>query len=439
MDFQTALDTLKRRRWVVITFAVIGLLIASFIFYVTPRQYSATAQVMVVRAGGFANATAMDLQSMAVGTQVVEGVKKDIRSPLSLDALKGSITTKTTFGSNVIPVSFTSTKRRTAVLGANATALELSKYYREIAGGRMSEVSAFVQKQLDAKRAELIAVDRKLQLASIQNPYNADGNAAATISQQILGLEQQRDSLQATLVGDEAVASAQAQHLREIAPIVTQEKTSNDPLYQQLRAQESKDAAQLAFLRAQYQRYPGTPGLQAQLAQEQQQLAEERRKITASPTAISPTYTAALAAKGQTDAKLAEDRARLDALNQQIGSAEDSLAAVPGMGVKVADLRRQRDIVQTEYMSLAQRFGDLMAMQAQEANVGSVDVIDRAVTASTTMDKHTVMALLGSVFGFGILGIMVAFVFELLDGRIRTLAAVENLYGRPVLGTVKPE
>jgi capsular polysaccharide biosynthesis protein len=55
------------------------------------------------------------------------------------------------------------------------------------------------------------------------------------------------------------------------------------------------------------------------------------------------------------------------------------------------------------------------------------------------MDKHTVMALLGSVFGFGILGIMVAFVFELLDGRIRTLAAVENLYGRPVLGTVKPE
>lgn len=439
MDFQTALDILKRRRWVVATGAVLGLLVASILFYLTPRAYSATSQVMVVRTGGFSNATAEDLQSLAVSGGVISAVKKDIASPLSLDTLKNAVTTKTTFGSNVIPISFVGHTRRTAMNGANAEAYELSKYYREIAGGRLGEVSGYLQKQLDAKRTELMAVDRKLQLASIQSPYNADGNAAATISQQILGLEQQRGQLEATLIGDRANGAAQAQHLKEIAPIVTQEKTSNDPLYQQMRAQEAKDAASLALLQSQYKQYPGTPGLQAQVQKEQQQLAAEQKAIVASPTAISSTYTQAVAAKGQIDAKMAEDNARLNSLNSQIGSAENALASVPGMGVKVADLQRQRDIVQAEYMSLAQRFGDIVAGQAQEANVGSIDVIDRAQSSSATIDKHSMMAIVGSVFGFALLGIIVAFLMELLDGRVRTVAAVENLYGRPVLGTVTPE
>jgi uncharacterized protein involved in exopolysaccharide biosynthesis len=439
MDFQTVLDIVKRRRWLIATGMILGLLVASYLFYVTPRAYSATAQIMVVRAGSFSNATANDIQSLAVSTNVIAAVKKDISSGLSIDALKGNVTAKTTFGSNVVQLTFVAYDRRTAVAGANAEAYELAKYYREIAGGRLSEVSGYLQKQLDAKRADLMAVDRKLQQASIQSPYNADGNAVSTISQQILALEQQRDSLQATLIGDQANASAQARHLREIAPIVTQEKTLNDPLYQQMRAQEAKDAASLALLQSEYTKYPGTPGLEAQVRKERQQLAAEQKAITASPAAVSASYTQALTDKGQIDAKLAEDNARLIALSAQVATAEDALAAVPGMGVRVADLRRQRDIVQTEYLSLAQRFGDVVAGQAQEANVGSVDVIDRARSSFSTIDKHSLMAILGSVFGFAIFGAVLAFLLELLDGRVRTNAAVENLYGRPVLGTVTPE
>ena len=439
MDFQTALDILKRRRWMIALFAMIGIAVGSFLFYMSPRMYQATSQVMVVRAGGTPWTTAIDMQSLATSTNVVAAVRKDIASRSSIDAVKGQITAKTTFGSNVMPLTFMDTNRLRAVNGANAVAFELANYYRTIAGSRLSVVSSYLQKQLDAKRNELLAVDRKLQTAAIQNPYNTDGNAASTIAQQILALEQQRDSLQATVIGDRAQAAAEAQHMRNIAPIVTQEKTTNDPLYQKLRAQESQDAAQLALLQAQYKKYPGTPGLQAQVQDEQQQLAAEQKAILQSPTSASPTYTAAVSAKASLDATLASDTARMSALDGQIAKAEDALASVPGMGVKVADLRRQRDIIQTEYMSLAQRFGDIVGSQAQEANVGSIDVIDRARSSYSTLDKHSVMGIVGAVAGFSLLGLIVAFLLELLDSRVRTVAAVESLYGRPVIGTVTPD
>jgi uncharacterized protein involved in exopolysaccharide biosynthesis len=438
MDLQRVIDLLKRRAWLIVSMAVLGLLIGAFVLRMSPREYQATSQILVVRPANV-NATlttANDMQTLAVSSNVLNGVRRDIGTNMPLDALKSAVTAKANFGSNVMPLTFMDTNRRRAVAGANALAIEVSRYYREIASSRLGEVSNFVQKQIDAKRAQLINIDRQLQQAAISSPYNSDANAAGTISQQILALEQQRANLEATLVGDQAQSAAQARHLAEIAPVIKQEKTMNDPLYQNLRAQEARDASQLASLQAQFTSNPGIPGLRAQVEQEQKQLAQEQNAILRSSTAISPSYTSALAAKGNLDATIAAERARVDAVSQQISSAEAALASVPTAGVKLGDLRRQRDIIQEEYLGLAGRFGEIVASETQEATVGSVDVIDRASTASATLDKHTVMGIVGAVGGCTVLGFALAFLLELFDSRVRTVAAVENIYGRPVIGTV---
>ncbi len=442
MDFTTALDILKRRRWLIAYVVFIGFALACGIFLMTPRQYTATSQVLAMgsHAGSAPVATASDFQSLAVSTKVAEGVRRDLKIDTPIPVLQAKITAKVNFGSNVMPITFTDRSPSMAVRGANAAAIELSNYYRQIAASRFSVVSGYLQKQLAQKRAEIQRVDQSLQQATIKDPYNADNDAAQTLAQQILTLQQQRDSLQADLIGDQAQAGAQNRHLAEIAPVIHQEKATSDPYYQKLRAQESADAAQLALVRAQFKgSYPGLAGLQAQVESDRQELAQAERTAVSSTTSISPSYVAALSAKGQVEAKVAADQAHLNAIDQQISDTEDHLQAVPGMGVKLADLRRQRDLLVTEYQALATRFTDTLATTAQEADVGSVAVVDRAQTAAQTLDKRSVLGIIGSVVGFTIIALGLAFLLEILDSRVRTIAGVENLYGRPVLGTVSPD
>ncbi len=207
-----------------------------------------------------------------------------------------------------------------------------------------------------------------------------------------------------------------------------------------LRTQESNDEAQLALVRSQFKgTYPGLAGLKAQIAQEKSELAAAEKAAVASSTTFSPTYASALSSKGTIDAKLAADRARLDAIDSQISQTEDHLQAVPGMGVKLGDLRRQRDLLVTEYQALASRYTDTLATTAQEADIGSVTVVDHAQMATQTLDKRSMLAIFGSLAGFIIIAFGLAFLLEVTDPRIRTVAGVESLYGRPVLGTISTD
>lgn len=439
MDFATILDILKRRRWLIAYVVVLGFLVAAGLFMITPRQYTATSAVLAVsaRAGAAPVANGVDLQTLAMSTNVLEGVRRDLHLKMPLAALQSKVVAHVNFGSDVMPINFSDRSPRIAVMGANATAKELSNYYRQIAANRFDVVSAYLQKEMDKKRARIEQVDQALQKATIKDPYNADADAAQALAQQIVALQQQRDNMQADLVGDEAQAAQEAQHLKEIAPVIQQEKTSSDPLYQKIRAQEAADEAQLALVRSQYNgSYPGLAGLEAQVAQEKSQLAAAEKSAVSSQSAFSPTYAAALSAKGAIDAKLASDRAHMSAIDSQISQTEDHLQSIPGMGVKLGDLRRQRDLLVSEYQALADHYTEAIATTAQEADVGSVSVVDKAQMATQTLDKKSMLAIFGSLAAFIIIAFGLAFLLEVIDARVRTVAGVESLYGRPVLGTI---
>ncbi len=439
MDFGTVIDILKRRKWLIAYVVVIGFVLAAAIFATSPKQYTATAQVLAigVHAGGSPITTGIDLQTLATSSVVLEGVKRNLHEDVPLPVIQGRIVAHVNFGSNVMPIAYSDRSPREAVRGANAAAIELEKYYKQIASQRFDVVSSYLQKQMDLKRAQIEKVDAKLQQATIQDPYNADSDAAQALAQQIVGLQSQRDSLQAEMIGDRAQGAALARHLAEIAPVIEQEKAASDPYYEKLKAQASSDEAELATMRSDYRNgYPGLPGLQATVAQEKAQLAAAQQSALTSKTTVSPSYVAALSAQGSVDAKLASDTARVNAIDSQIAQTEDHLQAVPGMGVKLGDLRRQRDLMVTEYQTLAGKYVDVLATTAQEADVGSVAIIDRASMAFQSIDKRTMVGIVGTFGGFVIVAFALAFLLELMDPRIRTVAAVENLYGRPVLGTI---
>jgi uncharacterized protein involved in exopolysaccharide biosynthesis len=207
-----------------------------------------------------------------------------------------------------------------------------------------------------------------------------------------------------------------------------------------IRDQQAIDAAQLQLVKSQYKAgYPGTPGLQDKVRHETQALTTAENAAANSSTAGSTSYATALAEQGRVNATLAADRARVSALNAQIASTQQHLAAVPTSGVEVAALQRDRDAAQAEYQNLSTKLTDTLASEAEAASVGSVAVIDRATVAQPAIAKHASALIIGAVLGFFVLGVTLAFLLELMDDRIRTIAGVETLYGRPVLATVSNE
>ena len=439
MDIKAAFDVIWRRRWTVAIVIMIGLVVASVVFYLTPRQYQATSQVMIVgaAAGRDPSVYSTDMPSLALSTTVLRAVRRDLGIHIPLAKLPDLITAKVSFGSSVMPITFMDGHPAMAVRGANAVADELSQYYRDISGSRYTSLEAYLKKELAAKRTQLEDLDRKLQLAAIKDPYFADSNASTAIGQQVLLLEQQRDSVQATLVGDQAQAAAQARYLQQIAPVVDQEKLASDPTYIHIRDQQALDAAQLQLTKSDYKaNYPGTPGLEDKVQRERSALAAAAKSALASSTTASSSYAAAMAARGKVDATLAADRARAAALSEQIAAAQAHLEALPSTGVRVSALRRDRDAADAEYLSLSTKLTDTLALEAEAASVGSVEVIDRASVAQPAIGKHASMLIIGAILGFLVLGVSLAFLLELTDDRIRTAAGVEALYGRPVLATV---
>ncbi len=180
MDFSTVLDILKRRRWLIAYVVVFGVVVAALLFKTAPRQYSATSEVLAIssRAGAAPVATGIDLQTLATSTNVLEGIRRDLRLDEPLAVIQTKLTAHVNFGSNVMPITYSDRSPKIAVRAANAAAVELSNYYRQIASTRFTVVSGYLQNELKKKRGEIEQVDQNLQKATIQDPYNADSDAA---------------------------------------------------------------------------------------------------------------------------------------------------------------------------------------------------------------------------------------------------------------------
>ncbi|MDQ6931447.1 MAG: Wzz/FepE/Etk N-terminal domain-containing protein, partial [Candidatus Eremiobacteraeota bacterium] len=174
MDFKSGLDILWRRRMVVATAVVIGLVVAAFVFMITPTTYQATSSVMLVgvQNGRDPSMNNVDIPTLATSTSVLGAVQKDLKTNESISGLQGSITIKTPgWGVNVVPITFTDLHPRTAVHGANAVATELSQFYRQISGARYQQLAQYLNAAMAQKRARLAQLDTKLQTAAAADPY----------------------------------------------------------------------------------------------------------------------------------------------------------------------------------------------------------------------------------------------------------------------------
>jgi uncharacterized protein involved in exopolysaccharide biosynthesis len=426
------ISMVQRRRTLLIATFVVALIALPFLTIVIKPTYVGVAHVMMV--GKDSMMPSADMGTLTMSAAVVDRINKrfSIGDP---DLLRSRIDAKANLRSNVMPIRYRDKDPKLARLITNALADETANYYKELSGGQYDLLVRFLESALKKDSDQMQAIDARLQQAAQQDTFVGSDHALEDITARIAALQTERSSAYATLVSDQAIASAQSAQPNEIAGIVRHEVLASDPFVQALKAGQAKDAAQLEFERAQFTAlYPGLPSLRDQVERETSVEQSAERAAMAGQPSSSASFAATVLARRNALAVVAGDRARVAAVDSQIAAEQQHLRDLPGTGASVNLLRAQRDSAQAAYAATVLKLDVTKSDQAAASSIGAIVVIDHAVDASPriprlALDVIIALLLIGLTLSLGI-------AVDVLDPSLRSPEAVEKLYGIPVIGNI---
>jgi capsular polysaccharide biosynthesis protein len=355
---------------------------------------------------------------------------------MPLVSLKGNVSASVLGRSSIMAIGFRDKSAETAIAVSNSVADELSRYYNEISTHRYDVNVDRLSDALTAQAAKMHAVDQAMNNVEATNPYVVTDRSIDNITSQMGLLEAQRAETAAQLIGDQQLAATTAPS-PALSATAQHEILAGNPTYVATRTAAAKDAAQLDADRAGYtNNFPGLPGEVAKVNSETAAVQQAASRALSDPKAFSPSAASSAAQHLKQLAAVAGDQARLQQLDDLIAKDQRNLSAVPTTGSSFAQLRAQRDSLQTEYNVLATRRANALANRAEAYSLGSVVVLDRAIKADTQLASGRTRAAVVALILTLALAFGAAFLVEALDPRIRRAEEIEELYGIPVVGNV---
>jgi succinoglycan biosynthesis transport protein ExoP len=444
MTLRESLRIIWSRRLAVAAVLLVGAVAAFAGWKLAKPSFSATASVMMnagesqgtsIASGGFLGT---DMPALLLSDTVLSKfIRQEHLEGTTLKVLRKGIDAEILPESGVMPITYRASTRAAAIAGVNMLADDLHAYYREIATRRYDDLAGYLSSAIAGERAKIEDADRKLQVLVAGDPYFTQQEASQAIGAQLLALNQQRDAVNATLQSHAIEAAMAGRRIADLMPTVRSELRANDPNYAALSTQVAKDKAAETVLNAQFtQQYAGIQSLQDQIARSNGVLESERKRVENEDPGNSATYGQLLRDRDGADATLAADRGQLAAIDAQIDEVETHLAKLPGIGVRVAALRQDRDAANTAYQILAEQRTLTLSQQAQDAALSSVTIVDRASVADAAVGKAQLLIPIAALLGFVVLALALPFGLELVDERLHRRVTIESLYGRPLIGTV---
>ena len=442
MTFGQFLSILRARWWVVAL--VLGLTVATtlVVSLLLPRQYTATASVVVdfkpdpVSAfafGGGASpaymATQVDIvRSERVAQRVVRNLKLNENPQVRqqwLDETGGEGSIESWLGtvfqkqmdvvpsreSSVIAISYKAPDPRFAAGLANAfaqayidTALELrtdparlystffenrAKEARETLEKAQSKVSAF------QKQAGIIATDERLD---VETARLNELSSQATMMQALLAESASRQA---------QAQSGQGDRMQEVL---------NNANVSQLKADISRAEAQLQQLATRLgDKHPQVVEAKASLAELRSRLEAETRKVTGSVT-VSANI----------------NRQRLAEVQRALQAQRDKVLKMKAVRDEGLVLLRDVENAQRSYDALLQRFTQTnLEGQTTQSNI---NLLTQATPPLEPSSPKILLNTLLSIFLGTLLAVGTALLLELMDRRVRNVDDVVEALGLPVLG-----
>jgi chain length determinant protein EpsF len=427
------------RKWLVLLVTVVTAGIGLNIFLRQPKQYVASASLVIdVRPdpllGGLASpaslATEIEiLKSDKVATRVVKSLGLEnspiyvqqwrdatsARIPLEqyyADGLQRGLTVEPVRLSNVISITYVSRDPAFAAAAANGFAQAAIDTAIEMRVEPARQSATWFQEQTRLLRANLEQAQARLSKYQQANGIVVSDERLDLENARLIALTTQLATAQAENV---EAAGRQRNTGNEMSPDV-QQSGAVQSLKSQLGAAETKLSEISSIVGA---NHPQRLQLEAQIGEIKQQLAAEVRRVSGTTTVVSRTSSQ----------KVGELRAMIEAQKKQLLSMRSERDQI---SVFVRDV----ETAQRAYDAVSQREGQL-SMESQ-TNQSMLRLLSKAVEPSEPSQKKVMMGVLGSIFGGVLLGAGLAIAWELLDRRVRGPEDLQILDGVPVIGVLRP-
>ena len=442
MTLQQFLFILRARYLVALLVFVVTVATTVVVSLLLPKQYTASAAVVIdvkspdpvsgmmlqgMMAPGYM-ATQIDIiNSDRVAKAVVKLLKLDTSPTVQAqwqeatqgkgnvndwlaNLLQKQLDVKPSRESNVISINYTGNDPDFASAVANAFAQAYIDVNLDLRLAPARQFAAFFEEQTKAARDKL----EKAQSA-LSSYQQANGITSADERMDFETAKLNETSSQLTGVQGQTTDS---QSKRNTANADTLSEVIQNPLINSLKADIGRLQAKLTESSVNLgKNHPQTQRTEAELATLRAQLDAETRKITSS---IETTYNVGKQREQQLQGALAGQKARVLLLNKQ----RDELNVL------------RRDI------ESAQRAFEVVSQRASQTNIESqttqtnIAVLNPATAPSAPSKPKVFLNILVSIFLGSLLGIGLALVLELINRRVRSTEDLAEALDIPVLGSI---
>lgn len=433
---RSIIDVLQTRRWIALGVLVLALLATPLFLKMLHPTYTGQASVALVGNGPSSSSIlpSGDLPDVALSYSVLSRVKEKLNLPYSVDQIKSKASARLAPHSNIMSIVFNDKNPSYAATTPNALADATVVEYKQLAARQYDQLVNDLRRQLSTNQAQIHNLDTRLQDVAQNDTYAGQEHALDSLSTRLSDLEAQRGAANATLIADSASANQSASQ-GKLQAVFRQQALASDPYYVAVRQAQAKDAADLIATKAGYTKeYPGLPGLQEKVSRE---IGEVNRSGEVAATAnigASTAYAADLVSQRTARSLVAGDRARVQAIDDQMSQVQSHLKNLAGDGVTASGLRLLRDSNSLAYQQLASRLQQTLADQAQAAALSGLVVLEYAEGSAPKIPTFTMAILIGLVILVAVVGS--AYAAEALDPRLRKPSEIEELYGGAHLGSI---
>ena len=440
---------LLKRRWTILTTALVLATLAAIVSFRTQPVYEATARVEVEAdtpqiqsfndlfrdMSGFSDETFLQtqvnvlksenlawrtLQQLGMGGKAELGgggerpqAGSQTAAQLGLiQAFRGHLRVQLMKDSRMIEVTYDSTDPQLAARAANALVNNYSEYNFHQKYDATRQASGWMEGQLDELKAKVEKSQQAMVDYERQNLIVNIGDKQSVVEQRLAALSSDLTNAQSERMQKEALYDLLNSNESQAALIAENGALQSlEGKYTELR-EEYVDAV------GQYgPNFPKVKRLKDQLDELQSIMERERRRIVVQ---IRNNYMAALGRERLLSAAVAKEKLEVGKLNQLL--------------IEHNILKREFDTNQQLYDSLLQRLKDATVSAGLRAT--NIHLVDSAlVPTSPVRPRITYNIGVGLLVGL-ILGLTLAFVQESLDTSVKSAEELERLLVAPALAVI---
>lgn len=456
-DVKSILQTLMRRRRVLVSIFLIFMGLVVLFTFLTPKTYTANVKLIAGNSNPLTSApeanTSLPLLNAILfnsgaqssetyaellqETPVAQQVIQDLKLPIDSDQLLSRhVQVKPVTNTAILNLSVSWSDPKTAAKIANTFANDFVLRERDLIAGQAGSALDFLSKQMPLSEAAMHKADDELARFQAAHPgvYLATGGANQT-SDSAVSAAQQKFALVQVDAGQAQAQLANAEsQLRSVSTTINGSSSVNqNPVVAQLQTQLAQVEVQLEAARKQFtEQHPTVIGLEQQRAQLQKEIGQQPSTIVAGNSIVpNPIYQQLSQQAATLRTQIAADQAQMAQLRAQMGGTTGSL---PRQTMQLGDLQRNAKMAEDVYSALQQKYNE--ATVAKTAALSDVAIVQPAGSSDIVVRPSLVLNLiLGAVLGL-ILALSGVFVVDYFDNTFKDEKDVQRAFPLPLLTSV---